>query len=468
MLKLKIASPETIAPNPTKGPKRAGFGLRLSLVLWVPLLNAGCSTAAHSDNFPAGNGPSTSDQTSSETQSTESSSSSNNSSSLPEDSSSETAACTEGERRSCNERPDGSKLEFPGGVAQGSCKQGHQSCKNGQWEPCQDAIGPKPEDRCDEAGNDDNCNAIPNEGCECTDDKTPRSCGSSEVGACKLGLQSCVDGRWQKCVGEVKAQPELCDNQGIDEDCDGKVDLQDEDCECIDRDQELCSLPGKGDCSLGKRLCKSGKWAACEPRFARAAHETCGELQTDELGSAIGDEDCDGKVDNHPKLGPDPIHCQFYMIDRDGDGFGAIGANYRDNQVEYSYGCFCKGKAPNKDMVIAFDETYNQDCGDCEVDGELVNPSVTEYFDEPSSCLASLAWTWGPYDYNCSEEEEQAHSSVATCEESEAGTCIENAGHWSGSVPYCGELGRLGSSCLSEAPPCKLLPPLQVERQACR
>lgn len=449
----------------------------LGVLLSNAVLDLGCSSASSGKDFGAA---SNQDSTTSTTEnpgtltpdsksSTDIGSSEQPGTTSPSSSdSTQSPACEDGELRECSELPDGTKLEFPSGVAQGNCKNGHQRCKDGTWEPCQGAIGPATADRCELAGDDANCNAIPNEGCECTADEDARSCGVTDVGACELGLQSCADGAWQKCVGEIKPQREACDNKGIDEDCDGKVDLQDEDCECIDQDQELCSLPAKGDCSLGKRVCKAGKWSACTPRFAPALRENCGQFQEDELGRALGDEDCDGKVDNHPLGGPAPLNCEFYMIDADKDGFGAIGADYAENQVEFTYGCFCKGKAPNADLVLASQGTHNQDCGDCKEEGDLVNPAVTEYFDKPSSCLQAQAWDWGEFDYNCSKDQEFEHASVASCEENEEGSCFGEAGYWSASIPGCGQLGRRGTACRSSAPPCELEPPFATGYQACR
>lgn len=439
----------------------------LALLLVLPWIASACSSASESQGASAADQSTSS--TSSQKQSTPTTQPSTTAS-TGESTGQAPLICKEGELRDCSESPDGTKFEFPGGVAQGNCKKGHQRCENNQWGACQDAVGPQPKDRCDLAGDDANCNAIPNEGCACTDDQAARSCGASEVGACKLGLQTCKGGAWQNCEGEVKPQTERCDQKGIDEDCDGKADLQDEDCECIDEDQELCSLPARGDCSLGKRVCKAGKWGACQPRFAPEAHETCGALREDELGTAVGDEDCDGKIDNHPLGGPAPLGCQFYMIDKDGDGFGALGADYAQDQTQYTYGCFCKGKVPNKDLVPSPDETHNQDCGDCEVGGHLVHPNIVYYEYKPSVCLKANGWSGGAFDYNCSEEEEYEFPTAASCVETDEGTCETKYGHWSDAIPDCGQPGRLATECLSStpSPTCKLLPSLQVDTQGCR
>ncbi|TNE48942.1 MAG: hypothetical protein EP343_13750 [Deltaproteobacteria bacterium] len=52
---------------------------------------------------------------------------------------------------------------------------------------------------------------------------TTRDCGQSNTGECKKGQQTCSNGAWGPCVGEVKPMPDYCDDKK-DNDCDGKVD----------------------------------------------------------------------------------------------------------------------------------------------------------------------------------------------------------------------------------------------------
>ena len=56
---------------------------------------------------------------------------------------------------------------------------------------------------------------------------TPQACyggaaGTCGIGACRPGVQYCLDGQWGPCVGEVDPQPEVCD--GRDQDCNGSAD----------------------------------------------------------------------------------------------------------------------------------------------------------------------------------------------------------------------------------------------------
>jgi len=77
-------------------------------------------------------------------------------------------------------------------------------------------IHPDATEVCD--GIDNNCNGVVDENCACTNGAT-KSCGSN-IGVCKYGTQTCVNGTWGTCVGGVNPTTEICGNN-IDEDCNG-------------------------------------------------------------------------------------------------------------------------------------------------------------------------------------------------------------------------------------------------------
>ncbi|MCB9640549.1 MAG: serine/threonine protein kinase [Myxococcales bacterium] len=96
---------------------------------------------------------------------------------------------------------------------------------------------------------------------ECTDkDTQPCYSGSSGTrgkGPCKGGLQTCVDGKWQPCKGEMIPSKELCNDR--DDDCDGKIDedFAQKGQECYG-DLENCKDFGTWACSeQGTILCKT-------------------------------------------------------------------------------------------------------------------------------------------------------------------------------------------------------------------
>jgi Notch-like protein len=86
---------------------------------------------------------------------------------------------------------------------EGVCASGVLACAGGQI-VCQQTTSPSSE-RCN--GVDDDCNGATDETCECIDGAT-RDCydgaaGTLGVGVCTGGTQTCVEGRWAVCEGQV-------------------------------------------------------------------------------------------------------------------------------------------------------------------------------------------------------------------------------------------------------------------------
>lgn len=149
--------------------------------------------------------------------------------------------CGPGETQSC----------FPGMVANrgiGRCLDGIQICRLasgvewGDWgdAPCQGAVVPTTE-QCD--GRDHDCDGALDNGCACATGAT-RECGFGLLAApCTSGLQTCTNGLWDGCEGAIAPSPEIC-GDGIDNDCDGKVD---QGCECVPV-PEVCGDGVDNDC----------------------------------------------------------------------------------------------------------------------------------------------------------------------------------------------------------------------------
>ncbi len=134
--------------------------------------------------------------------------------------------CVSGATRACYTGPGGTS-----GV--GICRAGSQTCGVSMgvasWGTCGGQTLPGTE-ACN--GLDDDCDGTVDEGCACTLGMS-RSCytgpaGTSGVGPCRAGTQSCVTGAggmgtvWGTCTGQVLPALETCNT--VDDDCNARVD----------------------------------------------------------------------------------------------------------------------------------------------------------------------------------------------------------------------------------------------------
>ncbi|MBI3376778.1 MAG: putative metal-binding motif-containing protein, partial [Nitrospirae bacterium] len=116
----------------------------------------------------------------------------------------------------------------------------------------------------------------------CTNGQT-QSCysGASEtkgIGECRAGTQTCTNGQWGACVGEILPSTEVCGNN-TDENCDGNID---EGCAvCEDKDGDGYYAYNPVSCSQGND-CNDND-ASINP----GAKEKCDGI----------DNNCDGQKD---------------------------------------------------------------------------------------------------------------------------------------------------------------------------
>jgi len=156
---------------------------------------------------------------------------------------------------------------------QGTCQVTIDACANGMNQNCV-PLPPNAKDACD--GKDDDCDGLVDEGCLCLDGAT-QACytgpaGTQGTGVCAAGSQTCVNGQWAACMGDVTPSGEKCD--GADNDCDGNAD------------EGLGSITcGVGACQATTPSCMGGMPQQCQPGMPSA--ETCDGV----------DNDCDGSAD---------------------------------------------------------------------------------------------------------------------------------------------------------------------------
>ncbi|MBK03582.1 MAG: hypothetical protein CL920_34600 [Deltaproteobacteria bacterium] len=209
-----------------------------------------------------------------------------------------------GEQQSCTLNPNM--------VTAGQCQQGLRTCgenvSDGRWGDCR-AITPSEAENtqamCGD-GIDNDCDgkadkADPECAAFCNPGKTETCFKDSKLepkneGICKLGFRVCNEnGEWGDCIGSVEPkEKETCN--GLDDDCNGKVDDGLTDCEGCQPPgkREICfgtgtsKQAGVGICKSGLRTCLGdGEWGACENAVG-PEKEICNGF----------DDDCNGKVDD--------------------------------------------------------------------------------------------------------------------------------------------------------------------------
>ncbi|MCA9624449.1 MAG: hypothetical protein KC731_35745, partial [Myxococcales bacterium] len=119
----------------------------------------------------------------------------------------------DGQDNDCNDEVDEGFGTVTCGL--GVCQQTVDECVAGVPNPCVPGT-PEPNEACN--GVDDTCDGTVDEGCTCTDGTTqPCYTGApatKNVGECSDGVQTCQNGQWGACEGDVLPTAEICN--GLD------------------------------------------------------------------------------------------------------------------------------------------------------------------------------------------------------------------------------------------------------------
>lgn len=249
----------------------------------------------------------------------------------------------------------------------GICAQGSETCMDGAL-TCVQNQNAANDELCgtDNMGDgvDNDCDGDVDEGCaECVENET-RDCytgssGTEDVGRCQGGEQTCVNGSWSACVGEILPTAESCNS--VDDDCDG---MADEDFGTLGQG---CTV-GTGACeNTGTIVCTSdGLTTECSATPGTPQNESCNGV----------DDNCNGSVDEGVKT-------RFYF-DADNDGYGTSSSqnhcnpsgNYRataTNDCNDSNSSINPGADENCESSIDYDCDNESTCGDSDCQGRLCN-----------------------------------------------------------------------------------------------
>ncbi len=216
----------------------------------------------------------------------------------------------------------------------GICRNGIKICirvgKTYRWSSCKLKNNPVKE-KCN--GLDDDCDGSIDEDCDCKPG-TKRDCyggpkNTAGVGRCKRGVQYCEsNGKYGRCIGEVLPVNELCN--GIDDDCDGKVD-------------EELTRQCRNACGKGIETCQSGVWKNCSA--PRPQREICDGK----------DNDCDGSVDEGCQCRPGQKK-RCYTGPKGTEGKGRCKGGVQDCDNSGKCG-LCKGQVlPSKEICNQLDD----------------------------------------------------------------------------------------------------------------
>lgn len=246
------------------------------------------------------------------------------------------------------------------GESQGACEPGVRTCRtDGTWGPCEGRVAPSTE-LCDEDRIDEDCDGSANEDCPCSTGEM-RRCGE-RTGRCGLGIAECTDGTWTDCRNNTEPSEEVCD--GVDNDCDGETD------EGFDDD---------GD---GAPNCRDD----CPDDSNKTEPGICGCGTPDVDSDGDGAEDCRDDCPNDPeKISPGACGCGAADTDSDGDGTPDCNDECPNDPNRTSKQAFYRDRDdddygdPNETREACTEPAgFTSKKGDCDDNDAGINPGVTD------------------------------------------------------------------------------------------
>lgn len=139
--------------------------------------------------------------------------------------------------------------------------------------------------------------------CEKYKDQVDKECVTGEKGVCGAGTYSCSSGKLN-CDRKMQPSTETCD--GLDNNCDGQVDENVQNCCAPGQTRDCGNVPEKGLCKKGKQTCKQDRiWDSClglvepKPEICDGQDNNCDGLVDEGLGdTTCGIGECKVTVQN--------------------------------------------------------------------------------------------------------------------------------------------------------------------------